>query len=354
MSTSATGGDNGRNNAAWTAICRSQIVVEFDVMGQVLWANDLFLDRMGYRLDEVTGRHHRMFCDPDHAGSRDYAAFWDRLGRGCFESGVFRRLTSDGRDVWLQATYNPILDPHGRPLRIVKFATDVTEARRRAAEFEGRKNAIDLSQAVVEFDLRGTILDANSNFLAAFGYRRDELVGQHHRILCDPAEARSAGYAAFWAKLGRGEFDAGRYRRLGRDGRPVWIQATYNPVLDAGGRPWKVVKIASDITRQVTLEREVSERLEEGRRFRQQLEAANARLTATMDELAGIVDSIGRIAAQTNLLALNATIEAARAGDAGRGFAVVAGEVKKLAGDTRQATERASDMVRRSAPTLAA
>jgi methyl-accepting chemotaxis protein len=331
-----------------TAMDRSQAVVEFALDGTVLTANDNFLEAFGYGLDEIVGRHHRLFCDPAHARSADYDAFWRKLGTGSFDAGVYRRVAKDGRDVWLQATYNPILDPDGRPLKIVKFAMDITENKERAAEDEGRKNAIDLSQAVVEFDLNGHILDANANFLTALGYQRGELVGRHHSSLCEPSEASSAAYKDFWRRLGRGEFNAGRYRRVGRDGQEVWIQATYNPILDAEGRPRKIVKIAADISRQVALEREVQQRLEEGRHFQAELEHGNQRLKATMDELTQIVASVGAIAKQTNLLALNATIEAARAGEAGRGFAVVAGEVKKLAGETRIATDRATQMMQRS------
>jgi methyl-accepting chemotaxis protein len=341
------GTGSGRNDAAWDAICRSQAVIEFDTAGHVLWANALFLDTMGYALSEVAGQHHRIFCDPDDVRSAAYRSFWDKLGRGEFDAGLYRRRAKDGRDVWLQAAYSPILTRDGRPLRIVKVASDVTVDKERAAEFEGRQNAIDLSQAVIEFDLTGQILDANRNFLAAFGYAREELVGRHHRVLCDDAHIRSPAYAEFWRRLASGAYHSGRYSRRARDGREVWIQATYNPILDAEGRPRKVVKIATDITRQVVLEQEVETRLAEGRRFQSELERGNAQLKSTMDELTAIVGAIGRIASQTNLLALNATIEAARAGDAGRGFAVVASEVKKLADDTRLATERAAEMLKR-------
>nr|WP_301337977.1 methyl-accepting chemotaxis protein [Sphingomonas sp. AP4-R1] len=210
-------------------------------------------------------------------------------------------------------------------------------------------DAIDRSQAVIEFDLDGRITKANRNFLAVFGYEKADILGQHHSLLCDEAETRSAAYADFWRRLSRGEFNAGRYRRIGRGGREIWIQASYNPILDAEGRPRKVVKIATDVTRQVKLEREVQSRLEEGQRFQAELQRGKERLEGTMAELATIVTAIGGIAVQTRLLALNATIEAARAGEAGRGFAVVANEVKKLAGDTRHATERATGMMRRGA-----
>ena len=185
-------------------------------------------------------------------------------------------------------------------------------------------DAICRSQAVIEFAPDGTILWANDLFLATMGYALGEIVGRHHRIFCDEGQARSAAYAALWEKLGQGDFDAGEYRRLGKNGQEVWLQATYNPVFNAQGRVERILKIATDTTPSKSL---------------------RAELKSTVDGLVDIVDTISGIANQTNLLALNATIEAARAGEAGRGFAVVAAEVKKLAGDTRAATDRARAMV---------
>jgi methyl-accepting chemotaxis protein len=330
-----------------TAIDRSQAVIEFGLDGIIRHANANFLATMGYTLADVVGRHHRMFCDPAYARSTEYAAFWGKLATGAFDAGIYRRTAQGGRDVWLQATYNPILDPDGRPIKIVKVAMDITDGKERNAEFESRINAIDLSQAMIEFDLDGRIVNANANFLTTFGYARDALVGRHHRVLCLAHEAASAAYVEFWKRLGQGQFASGRYCRLDHDGREVWIQASYNPVLDAEGRPRRVVKIATDVTRQVRLEQEVETRLREGQRFQAELKQSKDELEQTMGELSAIVTSISAIAAQTNLLALNATIEAARAGEAGRGFAVVASEVKKLAGDTRTATDKASEMMRR-------
>ena len=340
-----TGGDDETMAGTWQAICRSQAVIEFDPTGNILWANDLFLDLMGYGLDEIAGRHHRMFCTQQDAGSAAYRTFWSRLARGLFDAAIYKRVGKDGREVWLQATYNPILGPDGKPIRIIKLATDITAGRASTAEAEGKLAAIARSQAVIEFGLGGEILAANPNFLTIFGYDEHELVGRHHRALCDTTYAGSLEYQDFWRRLGTGQFSAGRYRRRHRDGRDVWIQATYNPILDADGRPWKIVKIASDVSQQVSLEQEVQVRLEEGLGLQRALEDRRTDLESQMRQLAQIVDAIRTIAAQTNLLALNATIEAARAGDAGRGFAVVAAEVKKLASDTRMATERAVAMM---------
>jgi methyl-accepting chemotaxis protein len=205
--------------------------------------------------------------------------------------------------------------------------------------------ALCRSQVVIEFDCRGFILDANDNFLDLFGYGREQVIGRHHHVLCDPELAASDDYRAFWSRLGAGEFEAGRYRRLASDGREIWIQATYNPVFDERGRPATILKIATDISGQVRLEREVANRLNESSAFRDELERQKAALETTVGQLASIVGTVSRISAQTRLLALNATIEAARAGEQGRGFAVVANEVKKLAEDTRVATNAAYAMM---------
>ena len=252
--------------AVSAALNRVQAVIEFDLQGIILNANDNFLKTLGYRLEEIRGQHHRMFCEPAYTESIAYRQFWEKLGRGEFDEGEYRRIARGGREVWIRASYNPVLDEAGKACKVVKFATDVTAARLQNAEYEGKVRAMDKAQAVIEFDPSGKVQVANQNFLDALGYRLDEIQGQHHRMFCEEAYTASAEYRDFWAKLNRGEFDAGRYKRVGKGGRVIWIQATYNPVFDTNGRLHKVVKFATDVTAQVNLENEVRRRAEDDQR----------------------------------------------------------------------------------------
>ena len=230
------------------AIDRSLAVIEFGVDGTIRTANQNFLSAVGYQLPEIVGQHHRMFVEPAEAASPGYAQFWQNLGAGQFESSQYKRLAKGGREIWIQATYNPIFDGNGKPVGVVKFATDITEQKRAAADAEGKLAAISRSQAMIEFTLDGEILDANDNFLNAVGYSLDEIRGQHHRMFVEPDYAAGQVYQNFWASLKRGEFQAAEYKRLAKGGREIWIQATYNPIFDADGKPIKVVKFATDIT----------------------------------------------------------------------------------------------------------
>jgi len=232
------------------AIHKSHSVITFDMTGAVLDANEQFLSAMDYTLEEVQGRHHRMFVEPAYAHGSEYAEFWKELREGHHRSGQYKRLARNGRAVWLQATYNPIFDMNGRVIKVVKYATVITEARRQQAEHQGQIAAIHQAQCVISFDLDGTIIDANENFLDAVGYRFSQVQGQHHRMFIDDAEAGSKSYADFWAALASGQHQAGEFKRYGRDGREVWLQATYNPIFDIDGRPFKIVKYATDVTEQ--------------------------------------------------------------------------------------------------------
>jgi len=239
------------------AIHKALAVIEFKVDGTVITANENFLKVLGYRLEEIVGKHHGMFVDPDYRSSPDYRRFWEKLGRGEYDAGQYKRIGKGGTEVWIESSYNPILDEHGKPFKVVKYATDITAQKLRAADHAGQIEAINKSQAVIEFKLDGTILSANDNFLRTMGYSLGEIQGRHHSLFVAPEYRETAAYRDFWSKLGRGEFDAGKYKRLGKAGREVWIQGTYNPIRDADGKPCKVVKFATDVTQQVVQEQQL-------------------------------------------------------------------------------------------------
>ncbi|WP_394780228.1 PAS domain S-box protein [Undibacterium sp.] len=265
---------NAENLGKINAISKSQAVIEFNLDGTIICANDNFLNTMGYTLEELKGKHHRVFVDPEIAKEDEYAHFWKKLGAGEYDSGEYKRVAKDGREVWLSASYNPIFDADGAPFKVVKFARDITANKMRNAEYAGKVNAIDKAQAVIEFDMSGQVLDANPNFLDIMGYTLEDIKGEHHKMFVEPEFAASPDYKRFWQKLNRGEFDSGRYKRIGSGGNAVWIQATYNPIMDLNGKPYKVVKIAIDITEQVNMENSIKTKTDDdGRKVQQLLES---------------------------------------------------------------------------------
>ncbi|MCC6343609.1 MAG: PAS domain-containing methyl-accepting chemotaxis protein [Bryobacterales bacterium] len=232
------------------AIRKSQAVIEFGMDGTILDANDNFLQALGYNLEEIKGRHHGMFVDEAYRQGPEYREFWARLNRGEYQAAEYKRLGKGGKEVWIQASYNPILDANGKPFKVVKYATDVTRQKLINADYQGQIAAVRKSQAVIEFKMDGTVADANDNFLEALGYSMEEIRGRHHSMFVDEAYRQSPEYREFWAKLNRGEYQAAEYKRLGKGGKEVWIQASYNPILDLNGKPFKVVKYAADVTRE--------------------------------------------------------------------------------------------------------
>lgn len=281
------------------AIDASYAYIEFNLDGTIIKANDNFLKTLGYRLDEIQGKHHRMFCDAALVASPAYAQLWRDMAEGKSLSDVVKRVTKDGREIWIQAVYAPVKDEMGRVFKVVKLATDVTAQRLQAADFEGQLEAIGKAQAVIEFNLDGKVLHANDNFLATLGYSLAEIKGQHHSMFVDPAHRNSVEYRMFWEKLGRGEYDAGQYKRIGKGGKEVWIQASYNPIMDLNGKPFKVVKYAVDVTAEVNANNMLRQAVEQAQKVT--TAAKEGDLTQRIP-LEGKSGPIGELCAGVNVL----------------------------------------------------
>lgn len=392
------------------ALEKSQAIIEFTPEGRIRRANANFLQAVGYTEHQIAGQHHSLFCTPDYAKSAEYRAFWSNLAAGKFCAGEFKRIGNGGKFVWLQASYNPVRDGSGKVVRVVKLASDITEAKALSLDHAGKVVAIERAQAVIEFSVAGNILTANANFLALMGYSLEEIKGQHHSLFCEKHYTQSADYKKFWEDLGRGEFKAAEFKRVGKGGKTVYIEASYNPIFDDTGAVVKVVKFATDITDKVSrrvrndgLNHDIDGQINNvlGQMgtanemasgaasasvetnvmvstvasAAEELSASVRDIGVNMSAVKGSVEGVFRhaetanthavhlsesagamnsvvvfiqgIASQINLLALNATIESARAGAAGKGFSVVASEVKTLANQVSASTKTIGDEIRK-------
>lgn len=353
------------------SINRNVAEIRFRPDGSVIYASNIFLEMLGYKLEEIAGQHHRIFCEKNYASTADYSRFWQKLADGHPQSGLFRRLRKDGNLVLIEATYIPVQNQDGKVIEIIKIGSDVTQRENELLSLRAVHAAISRSMAEIEFTPNGDILHANENFLRAMGYRLSDIKGRHHRMFCfDNFYQENTN---FWQSLKGGTFFSGQFERKTASGETIYLEATYNPVVDEAGQVVKVLKFATDVSSQKHKADEIRQAAELSFTTAEETSQISVRgmeslassielsqstlnlingaailitqLNAQAKDIEKIVTTIQGVAEQTNLLALNAAIEAARAGEMGRGFAVVADEVRQLAARTSSATVEIQNVV---------
>jgi methyl-accepting chemotaxis protein len=315
------------------AIGKSQAVIEFNLDGTVIVANDNFLGALGYRLEDIQGKHHSMFVEESYARSIAYKEFWSKLNRGDYVAGEFKRIGKGGKEVWIQASYNPIMDENGKPFKVVKYATDVTATKLKTADYEGQLAAISKAQAVIEFNLDGSIISANDNFLSVLGYRLDEIQGKHHSMFVEASYRSSPEYRQFWSDLNAGKYQAGEFKRIGKGGKDIYIQASYNPILDLNGKPFKVVKYASDVTPQV-------KQREELRNLLTKVANNSTAMSASAEELTAVSTQMTANAEETSA---QAGVVSAASEQVSKNVQTVATAAEEMASSIKEIAKNASE-----------
>ena len=320
-----------KQKAITNAINEYYAVISFSPDGTILEANDIFLNALGYKQNEILGKHHRIFCDKEYINSNDYKVFWQNLASGKAQTSEFKRIKKDGSSIFIQATYMPIKDTNGKVFEVLKYSQDITKKKQISFYNQGQIKAINKSQAVIEFDMQGIILNANDNFLNTLGYKLEDVQGKHHSIFCEDSYKNSSAYKEFWSKLNSGEYDTGEYLRIGKNNKQVWIQASYNPILDMDNKPFKVVKYATDITEKKEMMFEIDEKVKELNISLDQLlntsSTMNQRAKSTMDEsqevssfISHINDSIGNVSSKIQVM-LSSIVDISKATQKGEKIA---------------------------------